>query len=189
MKPFIQFYTEQAAQPQTHAGVTGKSVTITKQADGTQWCSGATISQITPDNQADTYNLTLTDGNTIQVKLTPDQTHGITQGQEVTAVHDGFEFFFGGKSGGGTVTESYEKKLKTMGNDLAKFLGAKGVRMSGRQEFEYSGIPGHGKLVHVEFGGEDEPYVIVSVGGKEHDVSKSKNLNADIAKYLGVKPQ
>lgn len=189
MKPFLQYFTEQAAQPQTHAGVQGKTVTITNQADGTKWSEGATITQITPDNQTDVYNLELTNGNTIKVKLTPDQTHGITKGDEVVAVHDGFEFFFGGQSGGGTVTESYEATLKKMGNEMAKVLGAKTTRMSGRQEFEYGGIPGHGKLVHIEFGGEDEPYVIVSVGGKETDFSKGKNMAADIAKFLGVKPK
>lgn len=188
MKPFIQYFNEQAAQPQTHAGVQGKSVTITKQADGTQWCSGATVTQITPDNQADVYNLELTNGNTIKVKLTPDQTHGITQGQEVVAVHDGFEFFFGKSADKGQVSEGYEAVLKKMGQDMAKTLGAKTTRMSGRQEFEYGGIPGIGKLVHIEFGGEDEPYVIVSVGGKETDFSKGKTMAADIAKFLGVKP-
>ena len=188
MKPFLEFFTEQATQPQTHAGVQGKSVTIKKQADGTQWCSG-TVTQITPDNAADTYNLELTDGNTVKAVLTPDQVHAVSQGQEVVAVHDGFEFFFGKSADKGQVTEAYEATLKKMGQDMAKVLGAKTTRMSGRQEFEYGGIPGIGKLVHIEFGGEDEPYVIVSVGGKEHDVSKGKNMAADIAKYLGVKPQ
>ncbi|AEN94182.1 hypothetical protein SFP_0087 [Salmonella phage SFP10] len=106
MKPFIEYFKEQAQQPQTHGGIQGKSVTITKQADGTQWCAGATVTQITPDNQADIYNLELTNGNTIKVKLTPDQTHGITQGQEVVAVHDGFEFFFGKSADKGQVTEA-----------------------------------------------------------------------------------
>lgn len=188
MKTFLEFFTEQAAQPMTHAGVQGKSVTIKKQADGTQWCSG-TVTQITPDNAADTYNLELTDGNTVKAVLTPDQVHAVSQGREVVAVHDGFEFFFGKSADKGQVTEGYEATLKKMGQDMAKTLGAKTTRMSGRQEFEYGGIPGIGKLVHIEFGGEDEPYVIVSVGGKEHDVSKGKNMAADIAKYLGIKPQ
>lgn len=104
MKTFLEFFTEQAAQPVTHAGVQGKSVTIKKQADGTQWCSG-TVTQITPDNAADTYNLELTDGNTIKAVLTPDQVHAVSQGQEVVAVHDGFEFFFGKSADKGQVTE------------------------------------------------------------------------------------
>ena len=188
MKPFLQYYTEQAAQPQTHAGVTGKTVTITKQADGTQWCTGATISQITPDNAADTFNLTTTDGNSILVKLTPDQTHSITQGQEVTAVHDGFEFFFGGKSTGGAMTEAYAQELANMDKVIGKALGVTSSRKSGRTEFEYSGIPGHGKAITVNFGGEDDPYVTVTVGGKETDISKGKTMVADVAKFLGVKP-
>lgn len=119
MKPFIEYFKEQAQQPQTHGGIQGKSVTITKQADGTQWCSGATVTQITPDNQADVYNLELTNGNTIKVKLTPDQTHGITQGKEVVAVHDGFEFFFGKSPDEGQVTE----------NEGWRFVGDGGSRI------------------------------------------------------------
>lgn len=188
MKPFLQYFKEQAAQPQTHAGVQGKSVSITKQADGTQWCSGATVTQITPDNQADVYNLELTNGNTIKVKLTPDQTHGITQGQEVVAVHDGFEFFFGKSADKGQVTEAYAQELANMDKMIGKALGVGKSRKSGRTEFEYSGIPGIGKAITVNFGGEDDPYVIVTCNGKEQDISKGKNLAADIAKFLGVKP-
>lgn len=188
MKPFVEFLKEQAAQPQTHAGVRGKSVSITKQADGTQWCSGATITQITPDNQADVYNLQLTDGNTIKVKLTPDQTHGISQGQEVVAVHNGFEFFFGKSADKGQVTEAYAQDMANLDKMIGKALGAGKSRKSGRTEFEYSGIPGIGKAVAIDFGGEDDPYVIVTVGGKQQDISKGKTMAADIAKYLGVKP-
>lgn len=187
MKPFLEFFTEQATQPQTHAGVQGKSVTIKKQADGTQWCSG-TVTQITPDNAADTYNLELTDGNTIKTVLTPDQVHAVSQGQEVVAVHDGFEFFFGGQSGGGTVTEAYAQELANMDKMIGKALGVGKSRKSGRTEFEYSGIPGIGKSITVNFGGKDDPYVIVSVGGKETDFSKGKTMAGDIAKFLGVKP-
>ncbi|ARB12163.1 hypothetical protein HYP05_gp009 [Salmonella phage ST-W77] len=188
MKPFIEYFKEQAQQPQTHGGIQGKSVTITKQADGTQWCTGATVTQITPDNQADVYNLELTNGNTIKVKLTPDQTHGITQGQEVVAVHDGFEFFFGKSADKGQVTEAYAQELANMDKMIGKALGVGKSRKSGRTEFEYSGIPGIGKPVAIDFGGEDDPYVIVTVAGKQHDISKGKTLAADIAKYIGVKP-
>lgn len=188
MKPFVQFMTEQAALPQTHAGVQGKSVSITKQADGTQWCTGATITQITPDNQADVYNLELTNGNTIKVKLTPDQTHSISKGQEVVATHDGYEFFFGKSADKGQVTEAYEKDLVNFDKTVGATLGAAKSRKSGRTEYEYHGIPGIGKPITVNFGGEDDPYVIVTVGGKEHDINKGKNMAADIAKFLGVKP-
>lgn len=187
MKPFLEFFTE-AEKPQTHAGVQGKSVSITKQADGTQWCSGAVVTQITPDNTPDVYNLETTSGNTIKVKLTPDQTHAISQGKEVVAVHDGFEFFFGKSADKGQVTESYAQELANMDKMIGKALGVNKSRKSGRTEFEYSGIPGIGKPITVNFGGEDEPYVIVTVNGKEHDISKGKNMAADIAKFLGVKP-
>lgn len=188
MKPFLQYFKEQAAQPQTHAGIQGKSVSIKSQADGTLWCSGAVITQITPDNQADVYNLELTDGNTAKVKLTPDQTHGISQGQEVVAVHDGFEFFFGKSADKGQVTEAYAQELANMDKMIGQALGVGKSRKSGRTEFEYSGIPGIGKAITVNFGGEDDPYVIVTCNGKEQDISKGKTLAADIAKFLGVKP-
>ncbi len=188
MKTFLEFFTEQAAQPVTHAGVQGKSVTIKKQADGTQWCSG-TVTQITPDNAADTYNLELTDGNTVKAVLTPDQVHAVSQGQEVVAVHDGFEFFFGKSPDVGQVTEAYAQELANMDKMIGKALGVSKSRKSGRTEFEYSGIPGIGKSVAIDFGGEDDPYVIVTMGGKQQDISKGKTLAVDIAKYLGVKPQ
>lgn len=184
MKTFIEFLNE-AKRPETHAGVQGKSVTIKKQADGTQWCSGS-VTQITPDNQADVYNLALTDGNTIKVKLTPDQVHSVSKGQEVVAVHDGYEFFFGKSANKGQVTEAYAQELTNLDKMISKALGASKSRKSGRTEFEYSGIPGIGKAVAIDFGGEDEPYVIVTVGGKQHDISKGKTLAVDIAKYLGV---
>lgn len=184
MKPFLQYFKEQAAQPQTHAGVQGKSVSIVKQADGTQWCDNATITQITPDNQADVYNLELTNGNTIKVKLTPDQTHSISQGQEVVATHDGYGFVFAESA----LTEGYAQELANMDKMIGKALGVGKSRKSGRTEFEYSGIPGHGKAITVNFGGEDDPYVIVTCNGKEQDISKGKTLATDIAKYLGVKP-
>lgn len=103
MKKFSEFLVEQAAKPAPHTGIKGKSVTIKKQADGTQW-SDCAITAITPDNSADTYNLSLTDGNTAKVVLTPDQVAAVTSGQEVVATHDGMEFFFG-KSPNGDATE------------------------------------------------------------------------------------
>lgn len=184
MKPFIEFFREQASKPQTHAGVTGKSVTIVKQADGTQWCTGATITQITPDNSADVFNLSLADGNSIKVKLTPDQTHSISQGQEVVASYEGYGFVFGESA----VNEAYAQELANMDKMIGKALGVGKSRKSGRTEFEYSGIPGHGKAITVNFGGEDDPYVIVTCNGKETDISKGKTLATDIAKFLGVKP-
>ncbi|WPJ72182.1 hypothetical protein DEEACLCL_00165 [Salmonella phage CRW-SP2] len=187
MKPFLQYFTE-AEQPKTHAGVQGKSVSITKQADGTQWCTGATVTQITPDNSPDVYNLEMTNGNTIKVKLTPDQTHAISQGKEVVAVHDGFEFFFGKSADKGQVTEAYAQDLMNFDKTMKAALGASNSRKSGRTEFEYSGIPGIGKAVAIDFGGEDEPYVIVTVNNKQKDINKGKNMAADIVKYLGVKP-
>lgn len=182
MKPFLQYYKEQAAQPKTHTGVQGKTVTVTKQADGTQWSTG-TVTQITPCDAQDVYNLETTNGNTTQVKLTPDQVHAVTQGKEVVATHGGFEFLFGG-----SLTEAYAQELANMDKTIGKALGVSGSKKVGRQEFEYSGIPGHGKAITINYGGEDDPYVIVTVGGKEHDISKGKTLGADIAKYLGVKP-
>lgn len=187
MKSFSNFLAEGAEKPQPHAGVKGATVTINSQADGTRWSTG-TVAQITPDNQADVYNLKLTDGNTVKVKLTPDQTHSISAGEEVVATHAGYEFFFGKDASNGQVTEAYAQELANMDKMIGKALGVGKSRKSGRTEFEYSGIPGHGKPVTVNFGGEDDPYVIVTVGGKETDISKGKTLAADIAKYLGVKP-
>lgn len=86
------------------------------------------------------------------------------------------------------VTEAYAQELANMDKMIGKALGVGKSRKSGRTEFEYSGIPGHAKAVTVNFGGEDDPYVIVTVGGKEHDISKGKTLAADVAKYLGVTP-
>lgn len=105
MKKFSEFLIEQASKPTAHAGIKGKSVSIKKQADGTQW-SDCAITAITPDNAADTYNLTLTDGNTTKVVLTPDQVSAVTSGKEVVATHDGFEFFFGKSPSKGNVTEA-----------------------------------------------------------------------------------
>ena len=85
------------------------------------------------------------------------------------------------------VTEAYAQELANMDKMIGKALGVGKSRKSGRTEFEYSGIPGHAKAITVNFGGEDDPYVIVTVGGKEHDISKGKTLAADVAKYLGVK--
>lgn len=189
MKPFIQHFKEQATKPQTHAGIVGKSITVKSQADGTLWCDGASITQVTPDNATDLYNLQMTDGNTAVVQLTPDQTHQISQGEEVVVTHSGFEFFFGKSADKGQVTEAYAQDLTDLDKMISKALGASKSRKSGRTEFEYSGIPGIGKAIAIDFGGEDDPYVIVTVGGKQQDISKGKTLTADIAKYLGVNPK
>uniref|UniRef100_A0AAU8KYX0 Uncharacterized protein n=1 Tax=Serratia phage Kevin TaxID=3161161 RepID=A0AAU8KYX0_9CAUD len=188
MKKFSEFLVEQASQPATHAGVKGKTLSLKKQGDGTQWSDITTVADITPDNAADTYNLSLTDGNTVKLTLTPDQVAAVSQGKEVVAVHDGCEFFFG-KSPSGPVTEAYAQELANLDKMIGKALGVGKSRKSGRTEFEYSGIPGIGKCVNIDFGGEDDPYVIVTVDNKQHDISKGKTLSADIAKYLGVKPQ
>lgn len=182
MKSFADFLFEQATQPVTHAGIKGKSVSF-KQSDGTQW-NTCVVSQITPDSTADTYNLTMTDGNTRKVALTPDQVKAVNAGDEVVATHDGMEFWFG-KSPASAVNEAYDQKLKGMDAEISKALGGSKSRKSGRTEFEYSV---GAKTVNVNYGGEDEPYAIVSIGGKEKDFSKGKTLAADIAKYIGVKP-
>ncbi|AFX93585.1 hypothetical protein G646_gp117 [Serratia phage phiMAM1] len=104
MKKFSEFLIEQAAQPATHAGIKGKTLSLKKQGDGTQWSDVTTVADITPDSAADIYNLTLTDGNTVKLTLTPDQVSAVSQGKEVVAVCDDFEFMFG-KSPSGPATE------------------------------------------------------------------------------------
>lgn len=117
MLKFSEFLAEQAAQPKTHSGVEGKSITIKNQADGTQWATGVVVA-ITPDNAADTFNLNLTDGNTTKVVLTPDQVSSIVSGKEVVATHDGFEFFFGKSPDKGQVTEADHREFGKKGRYL-----------------------------------------------------------------------
>lgn len=83
--------------------------------------------------------------------------------------------------------EAATQSVQNMDTALTKLLGGAKSRKSGRTEFEYTLTTG--KRVYVDYGGEDEPYAIVSFGGKEKDITKGKDLAGLVAQFIGVKPE